>query len=148
MTSDEALRTFKQDYHRTLNEKDFGGLVEFLDFPFEVKAKGARLKLHTAADVVEAFSAAHRVHVLRGVARVHREVDFVHVTGLGEALLNVQETAINASEQPIVSWRTSYLVARPNGVWRLTHVNATNHDEAWERRGEKPLHAAAESSLC
>lgn len=148
MTSEENLRIFMQDYHRVLNAKDFGGLVEFLDFPFEVTAKNTKLNLRCAADVVEAFSVFQGIMDQRGVHRVYREVVLAHVADLREAIVGTEEIAVNAKNETIVTWRTSYLLARKNGVWRMTHVNAINHDEAWEKRGEKSLHAAAVSSLC
>ncbi|UZD92460.1 hypothetical protein [Cognatishimia activa] len=148
MTSEEILRSFMQDYHRVLNARDFGGLVEFLDFPFEIAALGTKLKLQNAADIVEAFTVADKVHAERGVHRVRREVAFAHVADLREAIVGTHETAIDARGHEIVSWRSSYLLERKNGVWRLTKVNATNHDEAWEKLGEASLHAASESSLC
>lgn len=148
MITEEALRSFMQDYFRAMNAEDSSAIVEFVHFPFELKTKGKKLKLRDGADAVEAYSALKRIHAMRGVKRVYREVAMVHVTNMTEALVNVQETAVNASNEAIVSWQTSYLLARPNGVWRLTHMNSTNQDEAWAKRGEKPLHAAAVSSLC
>lgn len=148
MTSEETLRSFMQDYHRVLNAKDFGGLVEFLDFPFEIAAMGTKFQLRNAAEIVEAFIAADKVHRERGVHRVYREVALAHVADLREAIVGTHETAVDINGKEIVSWRSSYLLARKNGIWRLTHVNAADHDRAWENIGELSLHAAAESSLC
>lgn len=137
-----------QDYHRALNNRDFGGIVDFLDFPFEITLKGAKASLKNAEEIVFALSEMARVEKRRGVVQVVRNVYLAHIVDLREAIVGTDEEAFDAKGNSLVTWRSSYLLARRNGVWRITHANATDHDEAWERAGRKPLRMAVDSSLC
>ncbi|MFY0596144.1 MAG: hypothetical protein JXQ85_06920 [Cognatishimia sp.] len=148
MTMEENLRNFMQDYHNVLNSKKYEGLAEFLVFPFEIALKGTTLRLNTLDEAIEAFQAVDQVHDLRGVAYVLQNVYLVHATSLSEAIIGTDETAYDAAGNELVNWHSSYLMNRINSIWRLTHANAINYDEAWENRGALVLHAAAESSLC
>ncbi|SHG42040.1 nuclear transport factor 2 family protein [Cognatishimia maritima] len=148
MTIEENLRAFMQDYHRAIADKNFAAVAEFLEFPFEITLKGGEVKLRDTADVVEAFSVIAKVHRARGVKKVRRRVHLVHATSLSEAIVSTDEEALDEKGQPIVTWRSSYLLLRQRGIWRIAEANAVNHDEVWEKVGATSLHAASASSLC
>lgn len=148
MTSEENLRMFMQDYHRALNAQNYDELVEFLDLPFELALKGKKKTLQTFADVKAAFRMAQAILAERGVFKTVRNVAFVHISDLRESIVGTDETAFDRAGNAIVNWRSSYLLQRRNGLWRICRVNAINHDESWEKIGHRALHAASESSFC
>jgi len=148
MTSEENLRILMQDYHRALNAQNYRDVIEFLDFPFELSVKGAKVQLNNAAEIVHAFKKAARVHKDRGVDHIFRRVDLAHIVDLREAIVGTIEEAFDAKGNSLVKWRSSYLLARRNGIWRITHANATGHDEAWEKVGSAPLCEVTDSSRC
>ncbi len=148
MTSEENLQMFMQDYHRALNNKNFGEIVDFLDFPFVISLKGAKATLTNIEEVMHAFGEVARVQEQRGVAQIVRNVFLTQIVDLREAIVGTEEEAFDSNGNALVKWRTSYLLARRNGVWRLTRANATNYDEAWEKAGRAPMRKAVVSSLC
>ncbi|CUI79672.1 hypothetical protein [Cognatishimia activa] len=148
MTIDENLRTLMRDFYRVVDAEAFEDLGEFLEFPFEIAVKGKVLELHNISDAAGAFFAAARVHKSRGIARVTHKVSLVHATSLTEALIGVDEVAFDSRNRKLISWRSSFLLRRLNGIWRLSRANATGYDLAWEAKGKEALRSAVTSSLC
>ena len=147
MTIDENLRTLMRDFYRVVDAEAFEDLGEFLEFPFGIAVKGKFVELNDVFETVCAFSAAARVHKSRGIARATHKVSLVHATSLTEALLGVDEVAFDSRDRELISWRSSFLVRRLNGIWRLSRANATGYDLAWEAKGKEVLKSAVASSL-
>ena len=145
---DENLRILMQDFYRMVDSEKFEGLGEFLEFPFEIATKDKTLELQDISDAIEAFKAAAKVRKRRAIARVKRKVSLVHTTSLTEALVGVDEVAFDSEDRQLVAWRSSFLLRRLNGIWRLSRANAAGYDLAWEAKGEPTLRFTANSSLC
>ncbi len=143
------LRALLERYHDALISSDMGALQSLVQFPFVILDRGRVHKIDSPELLHRDIAMLRKTYFERGVSRLKRTIELVHVTGTSEAIAATHSEAYDAQGRFLTEWDSTYLLIREFQGWKIAKVNGTDQSRAWGGRvcHSDPGQAITEPSL-